>query len=353
MHSFRCPHLPFATTVSIFALSALNNNSILLESPLCASSRRLIDMATETAHEGYYLAPCGDAGIRYPSNASPEPHVCYNGHEDKRAMKESHCGGSQYHSWPTPASYPAYPSNDAKSFAPPPYCMPPHGVPPMSHPVPHLPFGPAAGHMVPPQPPMFGLHPSRTPTRCRTDVTDTSSSNCTPRDHYTSPEKHGSQKRYSRKHDAGPRFPVVKIPEAFKKQGQPSPAAWVNSRGFPLRPGKPDCKHYISKGWCAYGSLCKFNHPDNLHTTGMPYAMLPCVPGSQPMVMNAPWMGLPYQWNGPWNQQHQSAPVPPGYPAYMCHPCPAGPCSTESGNSPSSHVENERATDAESTAMYH
>lgn len=299
------------------------------------------------------MAPCGDAGIRYPSNASPEPHVCYTGHEDKRAMKESHCGGSQYHSWPTPASYPAYPSNDAKSFAPPPYCMPPHGVPPMSHPVPPLPFGPAAGHMVPPQPPMFGLHPSRTPTRCRTDVTDTSSSNCTPRDHYTSPEKHGSQKRYSRKHDAGPRFPVVKIPEAFKKQGQPSPAAWVNSRGFPLRPGKPDCKHYISKGWCAYGSLCKFNHPDNLHTTGMPYAMLPCVPGSQPMVMNAPWMGLPYQWNGPWSQQHQSAPVPHGYPAYMCHPCSAGPCSTESGNSPSSHVENERATDAESTAMYH
>lgn len=309
-------------------------------------------MATETAHEGYYLAPCGEAGIRYPSNASPEPHVCYNGHEDKRAMKESHCGGSQYHSWPTPASYPAYPSNDAKSYAPPPYCMPPHGVPPMS-PVPPLHFGPAAGHMVPPQPPMFGIPASRTPTRTRPDVTDTSSSNCTPRDHYTSPEKHISQKRHSRKHDAGPRFPVVKIPETLKKQGQPSPAAWVNSRGFPLRMGKPDCKHYISKGWCAYGSLCKFNHPDNLHTTGMPYAMMPCVPGSQPMVMNGPWMGLPYQWTGPWNQQHQSAPVPHGYPPYMCHPCPAGPCSTESGNSPSSHVENERATDAESTAMYH
>lgn len=285
--------------------------------------------------------PCGDVSYRSCSRcSSPDPQGYYNGHEDKRAMREGHCGGSQY-PWPVPSSYP-YPSNDAKNYAP--YCMP-HGVMPMA--VPPPPFGAPAGHMVPPQPPMFGIPASRM-VRTRTDIAETSSSNCTPRDHYTNSEKCSPQKRHGRKHDA-PRFPVVKIPEALKKQGQPSPAPWVNSRGFPLRVGKPDCKHYISKGWCAYGSLCKFNHPDNLQTT-MPYPVMSMCPGSQPMVMNTPWMGVHYPWGGPWGQQ--SPPMTHGFPPYMCHPCPAGPCSTESGNL-SSHNEAERATDTDATAVYH
>ena len=322
-------------------------------------------MAPEAAAEGYYMTPCcGEADMSgYSRTSSPDPNVFYDGHEDKRAYTDGRCAGSQYHSWPTPAGFTAYPSNDAKTYAPSPYSMPPHGVPPMPVHMPSVPYGHgAAGQMVAPQPPMFGVQAPRTPTRTRADITDTSSSNCTPRDHYsTAMDRPSPVKRHARKHDAGPRFPVVKIPEGLKKQGgQPSPATWLNMRGFPLRAGKPDCKHYTTKGWCAYGTLCKFNHPDNMPAATMPYGMVPCVPGSQPMVMNGPWMGLHYQWNGPWNQHHhQSSPaVPHAYPPYMCHPCHSGPCSTESGHTAISHSdgrEHEKVTvDTETSAMmYH
>lgn len=304
---------------------------------------------------------------------SPDSNVFYTGQEDKRATKDSHyCGGSQYHSWPTPANVPvAYPSSDAKGYAAPPhYSVPtPHGYPPMAMHVPALPFGhAAAGQMVPTQPPMFGGAVSRTPrARTRPDTTDSSSSSCTPRDHYTpatatpaaSPERLSPQKKHSRKHEGGHRFPVVKIPENLKKHGNPCPATWFNSRGYPLRMGKPDCKHYTSKGWCAYGTLCKFNHPDNNMASSPPmaYPMVPvCPPGSQPMVMNNPWMGVPYQWNGPWNQPCTSSPsMPAGYQPYVCHPCSAaGPCSAESANSAGSYIgrDHDKATDAESDGLY-
>jgi len=262
----------------------------------------------------------------YSRASSPTSQRGY-GHEDKRALKEGNCSGSPYPSWSTPA-YPSYPSNEVKGFVPA-YCMPPHGMPPLMP----MPYGPgAAGHMVSPQPPMFGIATSR-PIKTRADLTDSSSSNCTPRDHYKTPDRHSPQKKHSRKEV---RLPVVKIPEALKRQGQPSPAPWLNQRGYPLRMGKPDCKHYTTKGWCAYGTLCKFNHPEDMPV------MMPCVPGSQPMMMTTPWMGVPCQWSAPWNQTHAQM---AGYPHYMCHPPSAEPCSVESGRT--SSASNGRVTDAE------
>ncbi|KAM0858717.1 hypothetical protein ACQ4PT_047646 [Festuca glaucescens] len=35
-----------------------------------------------------------------------------------------------------------------------------------------------------------------------------------------------------------------------------------NSKGLPIRPGEVDCSFYIKTGSCMYGSLCRFNHPE-------------------------------------------------------------------------------------------
>ncbi|CAM0881714.1 unnamed protein product [Alopecurus aequalis] len=36
----------------------------------------------------------------------------------------------------------------------------------------------------------------------------------------------------------------------------------LNSKGLPIRPGEVDCSFYVKTGSCMYGSLCRFNHPD-------------------------------------------------------------------------------------------
>ncbi|KAK1665682.1 hypothetical protein QYE76_053841 [Lolium multiflorum] len=35
-----------------------------------------------------------------------------------------------------------------------------------------------------------------------------------------------------------------------------------NSKGLPIRPGEVDCSFYVKTGSCMYGSLCRFNHPE-------------------------------------------------------------------------------------------
>lgn len=106
-------------------------------------------------------------------------------------------------------------------------------------------------------------------------------------------------------------YSLIKAVEASRKLGQPNPAPWVNSQGFPLRPGKPDCKHFISKGWCAYGTLCKFNHPEVSPATSpvAPHYHVPTPPGHAPQLVPAAWGSTPapYYWT-PWGPQ-----MPPNY----------------------------------------
>mmetsp|Transcript_37130 Transcript_37130/g.78757 ORF Transcript_37130/g.78757 Transcript_37130/m.78757 type:complete len:545 (+) Transcript_37130:128-1762(+) len=40
----------------------------------------------------------------------------------------------------------------------------------------------------------------------------------------------------------------------------------VNSAGYPLNPGSPDCAFYMKTGQCKFASTCKFNHPEGLAT---------------------------------------------------------------------------------------
>lgn len=37
----------------------------------------------------------------------------------------------------------------------------------------------------------------------------------------------------------------------------------VESGGYPIREGEPDCSYYIRTGLCRYGTTCRFNHPQN------------------------------------------------------------------------------------------
>lgn len=103
---------------------------------------------------------------------------------------------------------------------------------------------------------------------------------------------------------------LLKAVEASKKLGQPGPARWFNSQGFPLRTGKPDCKHYISKAWCLYGTMCKFNHPEP-GLSAVPPMPAPYHPSHVPppptghspqsLIPAAHWGGAPapYFWT-PW-----------------------------------------------------
>ncbi|KAM0912659.1 hypothetical protein ACQ4PT_012636 [Festuca glaucescens] len=51
-----------------------------------------------------------------------------------------------------------------------------------------------------------------------------------------------------------------------------------NSKGLPIRPGEVDCSFYIKTGSCMYGSLCRFNHPEQhgrqLQASAVPPEML-------------------------------------------------------------------------------
>ncbi|KAI5648947.1 hypothetical protein M9H77_34952 [Catharanthus roseus] len=37
----------------------------------------------------------------------------------------------------------------------------------------------------------------------------------------------------------------------------------IESGGYPVREGEPDCSYYIRTGLCRYGATCRFNHPPN------------------------------------------------------------------------------------------
>lgn len=40
------------------------------------------------------------------------------------------------------------------------------------------------------------------------------------------------------------------------------PQAQLNSSGLPLRPGEPACSFFLRRGVCAFGLTCKFHHPE-------------------------------------------------------------------------------------------
>lgn len=155
--------------------------------------------------------------------------------------------------------------------------------------------------MTPPAAPhVFGSYRPKTPVSHQGKDTPVSTRNDTPNSNSPTSDP---KKKSNRKSNDNSRFPVVKIPEALKKMGQPHPAFYLNSHGFPLRSGKPDCKHYISKGWCAYGTLCKFNHPDS--AAAQSFAIVPASPmPTSPGYIQAHWPGMVpaasgYHW-GPW-----------------------------------------------------
>jgi len=316
-------------------------------------------MAAESRVDYFRQPHCGDARGRVRNseiavqNYSPnsqippptEPQMQFYPRDDERHLADMR---AQYHSWQTPHySVPAhpYPSNEA-NVALPMYNGMRLQVPP---------YMTGATHMMNPSPPSYGANGQQpTPrSRARADfVADSSSSNCTPRDHYGVIEN-TQHKRHNRKHGS-PRLPVVKIPESLKKHGQPAPALYLNSRGFPVRTGKADCKHYISKGWCAYGTLCKFNHPESITMAPMPCPTMTSY-GTHSQGMNTPWVSMPpYGW-GPWTQQQQQVyPMPQG----VCYPPCGGYSCTVSSPTASLHSsqetanDNEKARDPESVAMY-
>ncbi|KAJ6812295.1 zinc finger CCCH domain-containing protein 65-like [Iris pallida] len=47
--------------------------------------------------------------------------------------------------------------------------------------------------------------------------------------------------------------PSEKVPEGDEERSGRLP--------YPLRPGEPDCDHYVRTGGCRYGAGCRFNHP--------------------------------------------------------------------------------------------
>eukprot|EP00471_Norrisiella_sphaerica_P004966 CAMPEP_0184484076 /NCGR_PEP_ID=MMETSP0113_2-20130426/5780_1 /TAXON_ID=91329 /ORGANISM="Norrisiella sphaerica, Strain BC52" /LENGTH=87 /DNA_ID=CAMNT_0026864861 /DNA_START=812 /DNA_END=1075 /DNA_ORIENTATION=+ len=38
--------------------------------------------------------------------------------------------------------------------------------------------------------------------------------------------------------------------------------AYVNSLGYPMRPGQPQCTYYVKTGECKFGATCKWDHPE-------------------------------------------------------------------------------------------
>ncbi|XP_028052581.1 zinc finger CCCH domain-containing protein 32-like [Camellia sinensis] len=69
----------------------------------------------------------------------------------------------------------------------------------------------------------------------------------------------------------------------------PSPAGPSSStreRGFPERPGQPDCQYYLKTGDCKFGSSCRFHHPPDWVVSKTNCLLspmgLPIGPGVQP-----------------------------------------------------------------------
>lgn len=101
----------------------------------------------------------------------------------------------------------------------------------------------------------------------------------------------------------------------------------MNAMGLPVRPGKPDCKHFLSRGWCSYGQSCRYNHPEVVRPR-LP-ADLPSRPVAQSHghgVMGmapSPWagVGMPYPVYGWPNPQMAMGGDPGAYgPSWGYHP---------------------------------
>eukprot|EP00930_Biecheleria_cincta_P019858 TRINITY_DN15063_c0_g1_i1.p1 TRINITY_DN15063_c0_g1~~TRINITY_DN15063_c0_g1_i1.p1 ORF type:complete len:434 (-),score=115.48 TRINITY_DN15063_c0_g1_i1:51-1352(-) len=54
----------------------------------------------------------------------------------------------------------------------------------------------------------------------------------------------------------------VTVPPKAAGVPAPRPDAPVNSKGYPLRPGQPDCAFYVRTTVCKFGATCRFNHPE-------------------------------------------------------------------------------------------
>ncbi|KAK3417884.1 hypothetical protein EUGRSUZ_H03871 [Eucalyptus grandis] len=81
---------------------------------------------------------------------------------------------------------------------------------------------------------------------------------------------------------------------AFPWPYQPSPSSLgpsVNGRreqSFPVRPGQPECQHYLKTGDCRYGSSCKYHHPPDWNALNVNIVLsptgLPIQPGAPPCM---------------------------------------------------------------------
>lgn len=187
------------------------------------------------------------------------------------------------------------PENGAQQqqCVPPPWCNPPSFM--MQPPSPGnpggIPYGPFAPQAYPG---CYQVGPARAPPAAPI------------RDVSVHMKRFEEKARRSMSDDSDKPYSLIKAVEASRKHGQPGPPMWCNAHGFPLRAGKPDCKHYISKGWCAYGTMCKFNHPD-MGPPSSPMAhhyQVPPPPGHAPQMVSAAWGSspAPYYWT-PWGPQ--------------------------------------------------
>ena len=53
----------------------------------------------------------------------------------------------------------------------------------------------------------------------------------------------------------------------YKHGPKADAAVELNSDGFPIRPGVPDCSFYVKSGRCKYKDWCKWNHPASSSTS--------------------------------------------------------------------------------------
>lgn len=91
-----------------------------------------------------------------------------------------------------------------------------------------------------------------------------------------------------------------------RREARPGPtseatpvAEMSNAAGLPVRPGRPDCKHYLSHGWCSYGRVCKYNHSDvpAPQAPPQPPPPRPFGHGQNGLGLSpAPWQGVGMQY---------------------------------------------------------
>mmetsp|Transcript_68499 Transcript_68499/g.191973 ORF Transcript_68499/g.191973 Transcript_68499/m.191973 type:complete len:408 (+) Transcript_68499:125-1348(+) len=48
------------------------------------------------------------------------------------------------------------------------------------------------------------------------------------------------------------------------KENRHAQAGVLSGEGYPLNPGQPDCQFYMKTGSCKFGATCRFNHPDGI-----------------------------------------------------------------------------------------